>query len=124
MRALLLRSQAPLATRPSPLELVDMPAPQPGPSEVRIRVEACGICHTDLHIVEGDLVPPSLPLVPGHQIVGTVEAAGRDVRRVREGDRVGLAWLAWTDCECVFCRSGPENLCERTRLTGFDLGGG
>ncbi len=124
MRALLLRSQAPLAANPSPLELVDLPVPQPGRGEVRIRVEACGICHTDLHIVEGDLAPRALPLVPGHQIVGTVDAAGQGVERPREGDRVGVAWLAWTDGECVFCRSGSENLCERGRFTGFDVPGG
>ncbi len=124
MRALLLRSQAPLATRPSPLELVDIPAPRPGPGQVRIRVEACGICHTDLHIIEGELVPPALPLVPGHQIVGTVDAAGHGVERVREGDRVGVAWLAWTCGECVFCRSGSENLCLQGRFTGFDVPGG
>jgi propanol-preferring alcohol dehydrogenase len=94
MRALLLRSQAPLAARPSPLELSDVPRPEPGPGQVRVRVEACGICHTDLHIVEGDLVPPTLPLIPGHQIVGTIDAVGKTVTRLREGDRVGVAWLA------------------------------
>ena len=124
MRALLLRSQAPLATRPSPLDLVDIPAPPPGPGQVRIRVEACGVCHTDLHIVEGELVAPALPLVPGHQIVGIVDAVGGGVERVHEGDRVGVAWLAWTDGECVFCRSGSENLCEHIRFTGFDMPGG
>jgi alcohol dehydrogenase, propanol-preferring len=124
MRALLLRSQAPLATNPSPLELAGIPLPDPGRGHVRIRVEACAICHTDLHIVEGDLVPRTLPLVPGHQIVGTVDAVGDAVADVREGDRVGVAWLAWTCGECRFCRSGSENLCERARFTGFDVPGG
>jgi propanol-preferring alcohol dehydrogenase len=124
MRALLLRSQAPLAARPSPLELSDVPRPEPGPGQVRVRVEACGICHTDLHIVEGDLVPPTLPLIPGHQIVGTIDAVGKTVTRLREGDRVGVAWLAWTCGICDFCRSGRENLCERGRFTGYDVPGG
>lgn len=124
MRALLLRSQAPLAADPSPLELADIPLPDPGPGEVRIRVEACAMCHTDLHIVEGDLVPRLLPLVPGHQIVGSVDAVGNGVAGLREGDRVGVAWLAWTCGECRFCRSGSENLCQRGRFTGFDAPGG
>ncbi len=124
MRALLLRSQAPLAAKPSPLELVDLPLPQPGRGQVRIRVEACGICHTDLHIVEGDLAPRALPLVPGHQIVGTVDAVADAVEHLREGDRVGVAWLAWTCGQCRFCRSGFENLCEQGRFTGFDVPGG
>jgi propanol-preferring alcohol dehydrogenase len=87
-------------------------------------VQACGICHTDLHIVEGDLPPPALPLVPGHQIVGTVDAVGGAGTLLREGDRVGVAWLAWACGACEFCRSGRENLCERARFTGYDVPGG
>ncbi len=124
MRALLLRSQAPLATRPSPLELAEVPPPDPGPGQVRVRVGACGICHTDLHIVEGDLVAPALPLIPGHQIVGTIDAVGNAVTHLREGDRVGVAWLAWACGICDFCRAGRENLCERARFTGYDVPGG
>jgi len=104
--------------------LADLPLPDPGPGQVRILVEACGICHTDLHIVEGELVPPALPLVPGHQIVGTVDAVGRGVMTPSAGDRVGVGWLAWADGVCRYCREGRENLCERGRFTGFDVPGG
>jgi propanol-preferring alcohol dehydrogenase len=124
MKALLLRSPAPLSARPQPLEWSDLPLPDPGPGQVRLRVLACAICHTDLHIVEGELVPPVLPIVPGHQIVGTVDAVGRGVRTPREGDRVGVGWLAWADGVCAYCRTGRENLCERARFTGFDVPGG
>ena len=124
MKALLLRSPAPLSARPAPLEWSELPLPEPGPGEVRLLVAACAICHTDLHIVEGELAPPALPLVPGHQIVGTVDAVGRGVRTPREGDRVGVAWLAWADGVCAYCREGRENLCERARFTGFDVPGG
>jgi propanol-preferring alcohol dehydrogenase len=124
VRALLLRSPAPLAVRPSPLELSEIPRPDPGPGQVRIHVQACGMCHTDLHIVEGDLRPPALPLVPGHQVVGTVDAVGEAGTHLREGDRVGVAWLAWACGACEFCRSGRENLCERARFTGYDVPGG
>lgn len=124
MHALLLRSPAPLASRPSPLELAEIPCPNPGPGQVRVRVEACAICHTDLHIVEGELVPPALPLIPGHQIVGTIDAVGDAVTALREGDRVGVAWLAWTCGVCEFCRTGRENLCEQARFTGYDVPGG
>jgi propanol-preferring alcohol dehydrogenase len=124
MKALLLRSPAPLSARPQPLEWSDLPLPDPGPGQVRLRVIACAICHTDLHIVEGELVPPVLPIVPGHQIVGIIDALGRGVRTPREGDRVGVGWLAWADGVCAYCRTGRENLCERARFTGFDVPGG
>ncbi len=124
MKALLLRSPAPLAARPAPLEWADVPLPDPGPGQVRILVDACGICHTDLHIVEGELTPPALPLVPGHQIVGTVDAVGGGVTALREGDRAGVGWLAWACGACPYCRDGRENLCERGRFTGFDVPGG
>lgn len=108
----------------SPLQLEDTAIPVPGPKQVRIRVSCCGICHTDLHTVEGDLALPKLPVVPGHQIVGVVEAAGKGVSKVKEGDRVGVAWLQETDGECQFCRRGLENLCERARFTGYHADGG
>jgi alcohol dehydrogenase, propanol-preferring len=107
-----------------PLHLIDLPAPTPGPGQVRIRVRACGVCRTDLHIVEGDLARPKLPLILGHQIVGTVEAAADGVAGVAVGDRIGVPWLGWTCGECRFCRTDRENLCERARFTGYDLDGG
>src|SRR3954453_103688 len=94
-----------------PLTAVELPDPAPGPGEVLISVHACGVCRTDLHIVDGDLAKPKLPLVPGHQIVGTVAGAGEGVERFASGDRVGVPWLGWTDGECRYCRSGRENLC-------------
>ena len=95
-----------------------------GPSEVQIRVLACGVCRTDLHIVDGELQPPALPVVPGHEIIGTVSALGAGASRYRLGDRVGVPWLGWTCGECPFCRSGRENLCDRAKFTGFDRDGG
>ena len=94
------------------------------PGEIRVHVRACGVCHTDLHIVEGDLALPKLPVVPGHQIVGTVDALGAGVNEFREGDRVGVPWLYSTCGECAYCRRGLENLCERARFTGFHAHGG
>ena len=122
MRAMLLEKPRPAAE--NPLRLAELPIPQPGPGEIRLRVRACGICHTDLHLVEGDLQLPKLPLVPGHQIVGTVDALGADVNGFRQGDRVGVPWLYSTCGECVYCRKGLENLCERARFTGFHVDGG
>jgi len=110
--------------RPAPLELAEVPVPTPREGQVRIRVGACGICHTDLHIVEGDLRPPTLPLIPGHQVVGIVDAVGSGVTRFREGDRVGAAWLFKADGICARCREGRENLCERAQFTGYHVPGG
>ncbi|HLW59220.1 MAG TPA: zinc-dependent alcohol dehydrogenase family protein [bacterium] len=124
MEALLLRSPAPLAAKPSPLELTEVPTPVPGPGQIRVRVRACGVCHTDLHIVEGDITPPVLPVVVGHQVVGTVDAVTRGVERWRVGDRVGIAWLAGACGTCARCREGRENLCEQARFTGYDVPGG
>jgi len=107
-----------------PLELLDLPAPVPGPGEVRLRVEACGVCRTDLHIIEGDLPLPRLPLVPGHQIVGVVDQAGKGVTRFREGDRVGVSWLFSTCGRCTFCQRDQENLCDAARFTGYHMDGG
>jgi len=108
----------------NPLRLLELPAPDPGPGEIRVRVRACGVCHTDLHTVEGDLPLPKLPLVPGHQIVGVVEAIGAGVRQFREGERVGIPWLHSTCGVCPYCRRGLENLCERARFTGYHADGG
>jgi len=98
--------------------------PAPGPGQVRLRVLACGVCRTDLHVVDGELDPLGRPLVPGHQIVGVVEAAGEGAGRFRVGQRVGVAWLGWTCGACRFCRSGRENLCAEARFTGYHLDGG
>ena len=113
-----------LETARKPLEERDVPAPEPAEGQVLIRVAACGVCRTDLHIVDGELSEPKLPLIPGHQIVGTVEGMGDGASRFAAGDRVGVPWLGWTCGECRFCRSGRENLCERARFTGYDLDGG
>ncbi len=122
MRAMLLEKTRP--AEENPLRLAEIPLPNPGAGEIRVRVGACGVCHTDLHIVEGDLTLPKLPVVPGHQIVGAVDALGAGVKEFREGDRVGVPWLYSTDGECVYCRKGLENLCERGRFTGFHADGG
>jgi len=108
----------------TPLQLRDVPVPAPGSGQVLLRVHACGLCRTDLHVVDGELTHPKLPLVPGHQVVGTVEAAGEGVENVAIGDRVGVPWLGWTCGECRYCRAGRENLCERARFTGYDIDGG
>jgi len=107
-----------------PLRLADAAVPEPGPHEVLLRVTVCGVCRTDLHVVDGELPHPKLPLVPGHEIVGTVERVGPEVERWRSGDRIGVPWLGWTCGECAQCRAGRENLCERARFTGYDLDGG
>ncbi len=107
-----------------PLEERDLPRPEPGPGQLLIRVHACGVCRTDLHIVDGELTEPKLPLVPGHQIVGTVAGVGAGVERLSPGERVGVPWLGWTCGECRYCLSGRENLCDRARFTGYQLDGG
>jgi propanol-preferring alcohol dehydrogenase len=104
-----------------PLHEADPPAPEPSDGEVLLEVAACGVCRTDLHIVDGELTEPKLPLVPGHQIVGRVAAGGE---RFASGDRVGVPWLGWTDGTCRYCRSGRENLCDNARFTGYDRDGG
>jgi len=105
----------------TPLRLAKLPDPEPGTSEVLLRVRACGVCRTDLHIVDGELTEPKLPLVLGHQIVGEVLRGGT---RFEIGARVGVPWLGWTCGECRYCRSGRENLCDRARFTGYDVDGG
>jgi propanol-preferring alcohol dehydrogenase len=113
-----------LERRREPLRLAELPEPPAGPGQVLVSVAACGVCRTDLHIVDGDLTEPKLPLVPGHQIVGTVAAAGEGAERFATGDRVGVPWLGWTCGECRYCTGGRENLCDRARFTGYDLDGG
>ncbi|MCC6157251.1 MAG: zinc-dependent alcohol dehydrogenase family protein [Deltaproteobacteria bacterium] len=122
MRAMLLEKQAAIVT--APLVAREIESPAPGRGEVRLRVRACGICHTDLHVVEGDLAPRRMPIVPGHQVVGEIDAVGEGVDPSRIGSRVGLPWLHGTCGECRFCRSGRENLCDNARFTGCDVNGG
>ena len=107
-----------------PLRLAERPEPSAGPGQALIEVGACGVCRTDLHIADGDLERPKLPLVPGHQIVGTVVEAGEGAERFAVGDRVGVPWLGWACGECRYCASGRENLCDRARFTGYDVDGG
>jgi alcohol dehydrogenase, propanol-preferring len=108
-----------------PLRLDDrQQARRPAPHEILIRVRACGVCRTDLHIVDGELPLPKLPVIPGHEIVGTVEELGAGVDRYRVGDRVGVPWLGWTCGECSYCRTGRENLCDRGKFTGYQIDGG
>ncbi len=107
-----------------PLRPADLPDPVAGPGQVLISVHTCGVCRTDLHIVDGDLTEPKLPLIPGHQIVGTVVEAAEGAGRFATGARVGVPWLGWTCGECRYCRSGRENLCDRARFTGYDIDGG
>jgi propanol-preferring alcohol dehydrogenase len=118
MRALLLDGPG------RPLRLGEVPRPEPSSGEVLIAVEACGVCRTDLHVADGDLAPPKLPLVLGHEIVGRVRAIGPGVRDFAVGDRVGVPWLGWTCGVCRFCRADRENLCDRARFTGFHIDGG
>ncbi len=122
MRALQLLKPAPIET--APLVPVDAPAPELTAHSLRISVRACGVCHTDLHVVEGELPPRKLPVTPGHQVVGTVAARGGAVTRFQVGDRVGVPWLHWTCGECDACRRGQENLCARAQFTGWDVDGG
>jgi propanol-preferring alcohol dehydrogenase len=107
-----------------PLRLAAVAVPTPGAGQILIRVHACAVCRTDLHVVDGELDQPKLPLVPGHEIVGSVAALGTDVERFRIGDRVGVPWLGWTCGICDFCRSGQENLCAQARFTGYQIDGG
>jgi alcohol dehydrogenase, propanol-preferring len=107
-----------------PLRGADLPTPELAHEQVLLAVSVCGVCRTDLHVVDGELPDPKLPLVPGHQIVGQVVRAGAGVKRFEPGQRVGIPWLGWTDGDCRFCRAGRENLCEQARFTGYDLDGG
>lgn len=107
-----------------PLKFLDVPEPRPGAGQVLVEVSACAVCRTDLHIVDGELNKPKLPLIPGHQIVGRVIGAGKDVTRFTGGERVGVPWLGWTCGTCNYCRTGRENLCDRAKFTGYDIDGG
>src|SRR6185503_2599303 len=122
MKAMVLERRGPAG--PRSLALRRIPDPVPRDDEILVRVRACGVCRTDLHVVEGDLPDSALPVVPGHQAVGTVEGAGPDCRRFRAGQRVGIAWLRSTCGVCGPCRSGAENLCESSRYTGYHENGG
>lgn len=122
MRAMRLERPGGVETRP--LAAVDLPEPEPGAGEIRVRVRACGVCRTDLHVVEGDLPPVRSPLTPGHQIVGIVDRVGERASRFRSGDRVGIAWLRSTCGRCAECTRGEENLCARSCYTGYHEDGG
>ena len=113
-----------LETPGEPLRAAEVPRPEVGPEEVVIRVHACAVCRTDLHVVDGELPDPKLPLIPGHQIVGTVEEVGARVERFARGDRVGVPWLGYIDGTCRYCLSGRENLCDNARFTGYQIDGG
>jgi alcohol dehydrogenase, propanol-preferring len=118
MRAMVLDSPG------KPLRDAEVPEPEPGPEQILLRVHACAVCRTDLHVVDGELPNPKLPLIPGHQIVGTVERVGGRVDRFSVGERVGVPWLGYTDGACRYCLTGRENLCENARFTGYQIDGG
>lgn len=122
MQALILKQPQPIEH--NPLELVELPNPLPAENEIQIKVSTCGLCHTDLHIIEGELPLPKLPIIPGHQIVGIVTKLGDKVTKFKLGDRVGVAWLASTCGECEFCKTNRENLCEHAQFTGYHKDGG
>ena len=107
-----------------PLRETELPLPKPGPGQILVQVHACGVCRTDLHVVDGELSNPKLPLVPGHEIGGIVIENGDGVGRFKQGDRVGIPWLGWTCAQCAYCRSNRENLCDRARFTGYTIDGG
>lgn len=122
MKAWLLNSPTPVED--NPLRLAEVPIPAPGENEVLIRVNACGICRTDLHVVEGELSPRKRPVTPGHQVVGVVERLGANAARFKPGARVGIPWLHKTCGQCLYCRSGRENLCDAPQFTGYTNDGG
>jgi len=118
MRAMILKAPG------QPLQEAELPDPAPEAGQLLIRVHACGVCRTDLHVVDGDLTEPELPVVPGHQIVGTVVDVGKGTNRYSPGDRVGVPWLGWSCGQCDFCKTGRENLCDQARYTGYQINGG
>src|SRR5204862_4495707 len=118
MRAMVLHSPG------QSLNETEWPQPKPDVGQVLVRVNACAVCRTDLHVVDGELANPKLPLIPGHEIVGRVVKTGEGVARFKVGDRVGIPWLGWTCGECRYCGTGRENLCDRARFTGYTLDGG
>ena len=107
-----------------PLRKVELQIPEPGLGQIRIKINACGVCRTDLHIVDGELPNPKYPIIPGHEIVGSIDKLGEGVERFKIGDRVGVPWLGWTCGECSYCKSGRENLCDNALFTGYDINGG
>jgi propanol-preferring alcohol dehydrogenase len=108
----------------TPLRLIERPDPQPGPEQVQVKITACGVCRTDLHVIDGDLTEPRLPIIPGHEIVGSVSALGEGVEGFSIGDRIGIPWLGHTCGCCSYCRSGAENLCDAPGFTGYQIDGG
>ena len=122
MKAMVLHRPAPIET--NPLIYSDVETPSPGPDQVLIKVKKCGVCRTDLHVVEGELPPRKLPLIPGHQVVGVVLEVGEGVEEVSRGERVGVPWLHWACGECSYCKRGLENLCDRAEFTGYTINGG
>ena len=122
MYAMVLNEIAPIED--APLQWTERPDPQPGPGELCLRVHCCAVCRTDLHVIEGELPRHTLPIIPGHQIVGTVDALGEGCRQIKPGQRVGVAWLRHTCGTCAFCRSERENLCQQSRFTGYHADGG
>jgi propanol-preferring alcohol dehydrogenase len=122
LKACVLHAPAPVES--NPLVLEERPAPNPASGEVLVRVWFCGVCRTDLHVIEGELVPRKSPVIPGHQVIGAVEKLGRKANRFSVGTRVGVAWLHHTDGTCEFCRSGAENLCDHPTFTGYTVDGG
>ncbi|HOP47137.1 MAG TPA: zinc-dependent alcohol dehydrogenase family protein [Desulfobacteraceae bacterium] len=124
MKAMVLKSICSLQENKNPLELMDLPDPEPEENEVLVKVSACGVCHTELDEIEGRTPPPSLPVVPGHEVVGIVEDAGKHAKKFKKGDRVGIGWIHSACGECKFCLRGNENLCENFAATGRDANGG
>jgi alcohol dehydrogenase, propanol-preferring len=122
MKACVLRVPAKVET--NPLEIAEVAVPEPGEGDVLVRVNACGVCRTDLHVIEGELPPRKFPVIPGHQVVGTVEKLGKGAQRFVVGARVGIAWLHKTDGTCEYCRAGAENLCDSPEFTGYSVNGG
>src|ERR1700733_4391712 len=122
MKAALLKKPGPVES--NPLSFVELPVPRANDTEVVVRVSHCGVCRTDLHVVEGELPPRKSPVIPGHQVVGTIEALGPGVQKRKIGARVGVAWLHHTDGTCEYCRTGAENLCDNPTFTGYTVDGG
>ena len=122
MKACILRAPAPIET--NPLQFTELPKPTPGARQVLVRVNACGVCRTDLHVIEGELAPRKFPITPGHQVVGIIEAAGENAKLYPIGTRVGIAWLHSTDGTCEYCKRGEENLCDHPSVTGYTVDGG
>jgi propanol-preferring alcohol dehydrogenase len=122
MKVMLLKKFSPIDQ--NPLEFIDIPKPEPGPEDILLRIKICGVCHTDLHTVEGELPEVKPPIIPGHQVVGVVEKKGKNVSRFKEGDRLGVAWLYSSCTKCGYCTRENENLCESARFTGYHVNGG